>query len=253
MTMTRLMRSELRKLTSTKMLWAFLGVLVVIAALNAFAVVAGTDMDGSKAFIATAADQQSLMAFAANAFMGAGLFGAIAVAREYGHHTVVPTFLVSPRRHRAVVAQLAAVAGVGGLLSLVGAGLTVSAVALALPSTDYGFLVPVGDVVRVVTASAFAGAAGAMLGAGIGAVVRNVGGAVTGTVLMLIIVPPLVVQLASGTANWMPGILANVISGTADDVSVIAALAAIAGMGEHPRADRVDRRAATRCRLEDGA
>ena len=73
-----------------------------------------------------------------------------------------------------------------------------------------------------------------MLGAGIGAVVRNVGGAVTGTVLMLIIVPPLVVQLASGTANWMPGILANVISGKADDVSVIAALAAIAAWASIP-------------------
>ena len=68
MTMTRLIRSELRKLTTTKMPWAFLAVLVVIAGLNAFAVIAGTDMDGSKAFIATEADQQSLMAFAANAF-----------------------------------------------------------------------------------------------------------------------------------------------------------------------------------------
>jgi hypothetical protein len=85
MTMTRLIRSELRKLTTTKMPWAFLAVLAVIAALNAFAVVSGTDMDGSKAFIATEADQQSLMAFAFNAFMGAGLFGAIAVAREATH------------------------------------------------------------------------------------------------------------------------------------------------------------------------
>jgi hypothetical protein len=125
MTMDRLIRAELRKLTTTKMPWAFLAVLAAIAAINAFAVVAGTDMDGSKAFIATEADQQSLMAFAANAFMGAGLFGAIAVAREYGHHTVVPTFLASPRRHRAVIAQLVAVALGGAVLSLIGAGLTV--------------------------------------------------------------------------------------------------------------------------------
>ena len=40
MTMTRLIRSELRKLTSTKMPVAFLGVLVVLAGLNAFAVIA---------------------------------------------------------------------------------------------------------------------------------------------------------------------------------------------------------------------
>lgn len=227
MTMPRLIRSELRKLTSTKMPLAFLAVLAVIAALNAFAVVSGTDMDGSKSFISTAADQQSLMAFAFNAFMGAGLFGAIAVAREYGHHTVVPTFLAAPRRHRAVIAQLIAVAVGGALLSLIGAGLTVTAVALALPATDYSFLVSTGGVVRVLAASAFAGGAGAVLGAGIGSIVRNVGGAVTLTVFTFIFAPPLVVQLANGTASWMPANLANVISGTVDDIGQPAAVFAL--------------------------
>jgi ABC-2 type transport system permease protein len=234
MTMTRLIRSEIRKLTTTKMPLAFLAVLVVIAALNAFAVVSGTDMDGSKGFIATEADQQSLMAFAFNAFMGAGLFGAIAVSREYSHHTVVPTYLASPRRHRAVLAQLAAVALGGCVLSIVGALLTVAAVAIALPTTDYGFLVSVSNVIRIVAASAFAGAAGAMLGAGIGAIVRNVGGAVTLTVFIFFVAPGLVVQLASGTASWMPATLAAVISGTLDDVTELAALLGLAAWAVIP-------------------
>ena len=224
---TQLVRSELRKLTTTRMPWAFLAVLVLLAGLNAFAVTAGTDMDGSKAFISTEADQQSLMAFAANALAIAGLFGAIAVAREYGHHTVVPTFLASPHRHRAVLAQLGAVAAAGAVLGLVGAGLTVAAVALSLPTTEFGFLVSPGNVTQVLAASAFAGATGAVLGAGIGSVVRNVGGAVTGTVLALFIAPPLVVQLAGDTASWMPGVLANTISGVANDVSLPAGIAAL--------------------------
>jgi hypothetical protein len=215
---------------------AFVCVLVTIAALNAFAVIAGTDMDGSKAFIATEADQQSLMAFAFNAFMGAGLFGAIAVAREYGHNTVVPTFLASPRRHRAVLAQLTAVAVGGCVLSLIGAGLTVTAVAVAIPTTDFGFLVSINNVTRVIAASGFAGAAGAVLGAGIGSLVRNVGGAVTGTVLVLFIAPPLVVQLANDTASWMPGILANVVSGVGTEVGQPAAVAAIAAWALVPAA-----------------
>ena len=228
MNMQRLVRSELRKLTTTKMPLAFIGVLIVIAALNAFAVIAGTDIDGSKAFVATAADQQSLMAFAFNAFMGAGLFGAIAVAREYGHHTVVPTFLAQPRRHRAVLAQLIAVAIGGCVLSLIGAALTATAIAIALPTTDYGFLVSTANVIRVLAAAGFAGAAGAVLGAGIGSIVRNVGGAVTLTVFTFMVAPPLVIQLANDTASWMPANLANVISGTVDDVSQPAALAALA-------------------------
>lgn len=234
MSMTRLIRAELRKLTTTRMPWAFAAVLAVIAAINAFAVIAGTDMDGSKAFIATEADQQSLMAFAANALMIAGLFGAIAVAREYGDHTVVPTFLASPRRHRAVLAQFSAIGAGGGVLGFVGAGLIVIALAFSLPTTDYDFVVSAGHVAQVLAASAFAGAAGAVLGAGIGALVRNVGGAVTGAVLVLIIAPPLVVQLASDTASWMPSILANVVSGIGNEVNLPAAIAAIAAWAMVP-------------------
>lgn len=227
MSMNRLIRSELRKLTSTKMPWAFLAVLAVIAALNALAVITGTDMDGSKAFISTEADQQSLMAFAFNAFMGSGLFGAIASAREYGHHTVVPTFLASPRRHRAVLAQLVAVALGGAVLSLIGNGLTVTSIVVSLPTTEFGFLVSTGHVIQVVAASTFAGAAGAVLGAGLGSIVRNVGGAVTLSVFTFMVAPPLVVQLANSTASWMPANLANVLSGTVDDVSQPAAIVAM--------------------------
>ncbi len=106
MTYAHLIRAELRKLVTTKMPWAFLGVLAAIAAINAALVLWGTDFDGSKAFIATETDQRSLISFASNATTIAGFFGAIAVAREYDHHTVIPTFLAEPRRHRAVLAQL---------------------------------------------------------------------------------------------------------------------------------------------------
>ena len=236
MTWTRLVRAELRKLTSTRMPISFLAVLIVIAAVNAFAVMFGTDFDGSKGFIATAADQQSLIAFAANAMMIAGLFGAIAVAREYGHHTVVPTFLTTPRRHRAVLAQLTAVFAAGGVLGFVGAALTAVAVALSLPTTEFGYLISAGDTTRVLAASAFAGATGAVLGAGIGALIRNTGGAVTGAVLALIIAPPLLVQLANDAASWIPNTLANVLSGVTDEVSISAAIAAIVAWAAVPAA-----------------
>jgi len=154
----RLVRGELRKLTTTKLPWAFLAVLVVMGAITAIAVIAGTDMDGSKGFIATAADQQSLMAFGWNAMMIAGLFGAIAVSREYAHATVVAMFLTAPRRARAVLAQLTAVLLGGAVLGFTGAALTVAAVAAALPFTHYHFLVSVAAVGQVIGASTFAGA-----------------------------------------------------------------------------------------------
>jgi ABC-type transport system involved in multi-copper enzyme maturation permease subunit len=236
MTWLRLVRGELRKLTTTKLPWGFLAVLVLIAGLDAAVVVFGTDMDGSKAFVATAADQQSLMAFAFNAMLGTALFGAIAVAREYGHATVVPTFLTSPKRSRAVLAQLSAVLLGGAVLALVGQALVITGVALALPSTKYGFLVSAGDLTQLLAASSLAGMVGAVLGAGLGALIRNLGGAVTVVMLALFVVPPLAVQLLSDAASWIPPTLFAVISGVSTEVGLWAALMAVAAWALVPAA-----------------
>jgi len=227
MTSINLVGSELRKLTTTRMPLAFGAMLLALAVTNGVAVAVGTDMDGSKAFISTGPDQQSLIAFAANALIVGGLFGAIAAAREYAHNTVISTYLSVPKRARALRAQLAAIGGAGAVLGLAGAAFTAIAVAASLPLTDYGFMIPASGLARVLAASAWAGAAGAVLGAGVGNVVRNTGGAVSVTVLILVIAPPLIVQLASGTASWVPSPLANVASGVADDTSTAAAVVAI--------------------------
>jgi ABC-2 type transport system permease protein len=79
-----------------------------------------------------------------------------------------------------------------------------------------------------VVASMFAGAVGAVLGAGIGSVVRNTGGAVTGTFLFVVIAPTLIAQFASSAASWVPGTLAGVLSGVGHEVALPAAVAAIA-------------------------
>ncbi|AXT85013.1 hypothetical protein C6I20_07315 [Aeromicrobium sp. A1-2] len=232
----RLVRAEIRKLTSTNLPAGFLAFLVVIAGLDAAIVAFATDMDGSKAFVATAADQGSLMAFASNAMIGTSLFGAIAVAREYGHHTAIPMFLTSPNRARAALAQIIAVLLGGACLAVVGQALVVLGIALALPSTDYGFLVPASDLVRIFAATALAGAIGATLGAGLGALIRNTGGAVTTAVLALFVIPPLAVQLIPEAASWIPQSLYAVISGVGSGTSLWAALLAVAAWGLVPAA-----------------
>jgi hypothetical protein len=139
----------------------------------------------------------------------------------------VPTFLTSPRRHRAVLAQLTAIMLAGGLLGLVGQILVIGGVAGALPFTDYGFMASAGGVTRLLVASAWAGAVGAALGAGLGILVRNIGGAVTAVVVLLFIVPPLAVQLFSDAASWIPDTLNRVVGGVGGQVSLPAALAAL--------------------------
>ncbi|MEQ8716187.1 MAG: hypothetical protein RIE08_01130 [Acidimicrobiales bacterium] len=230
----RLLRAEIRKLTSTRMPLAFVVVLAAISATTASAVIWGKDFDGTKTFVSTAADQRSLVAFAANATVIGALYGAIAVSREYAHGTVIPTFLSSPRRHRATTAQSSAIALGGAVIGLLGAGFTVAAVAASLTTTEFGFSVSAAGVVRVIAAAAFSGAVGALLGGGIGAVVRNTGGAVVGVVLALVIGPPLIVQLISDASRWIPAPLAIALSGVDAEAagleSQVDAISAVGGL-----------------------
>jgi ABC-2 type transport system permease protein len=236
MTSIDLVRSQLRNLTTTRMPVAFGAVVVLLAAVNGVAVVVGTDMDGSKTFISTGADQQSLVAFAANALMLAALFGATAAAREYAHNTVIATYLITPRRPRALRAQLTAIGAAGAVIGLAGTAFTVVAVAVTLPFTDYAFLMSATDVLRVLGVAAWSGAAGAVLGAAIGTLVRNTGGAVSVTVVALVIAPPVVVQLVNEAARWIPMTLAMVASGNPGETGPLTSLVAIAAWALLPAA-----------------
>ncbi|MFO7777149.1 MAG: hypothetical protein R6V28_02225 [Nitriliruptoraceae bacterium] len=246
MTWLRLLKAESRKLVTTRLLWGFLGTLVLFSSIVAVAVVLGSATDDAVGFVDTAEAQRSLLAFGTNAMLFGGLFGATAVAREYTHGTVVPTYLLSPVRHRVQLAQLGAVLVAGGLLGAVGGGLTVAAGALSLPLVDQQLLLTAGAVARLIAVAALAGATGAILGAGIGSLLRNTGGAVTAVVLLLLVGPPLVAQLLVEVAPWVPssllGVLAGMDQGQAIGVSLAALLAwglvpAIAGVAAIERRD----------------
>jgi ABC-2 type transport system permease protein len=228
MTWFRLVRAELRKITTTRLLWGFLAVLALIAALNAALIIFATDADGTKGFIATAEDQRTLLAFGYNALFGTALFGAIAAAREYAHNTIVPTMLLAPRRHVAMLAQFGAVLLAGAVLGFAGGSFVMVAGAISLPFADGSLLLSATTIAQLLLASAFAGAAGALLGAGLGAVVRNPGGAVTAVVLAVFIGPPMVVQMTSGAASWVPQALAASLSGVPGGAGLPAAAAALA-------------------------
>lgn len=180
--------------------------------------------------------------------MIAGLFGAITVASEFTHGTIVPTLLLSPQRDRAMSAQLTAVLVGGALLGFVGGSSTIAAGAIALPLAGYDLLLPFGTTIRLVLASAFAGAIGAVFGAGIGAVVRNTGGAVTAVVVLLMLGPPIIAQLSAAAASWVPATLIAVISGMEEQPALLAAAAALivwglipalVGMGSVQRRDAI--------------
>ncbi|MFO7960315.1 MAG: hypothetical protein R6U94_05165, partial [Nitriliruptoraceae bacterium] len=132
------------------------------------------------------------------------------------------------------LAQLLAVLLAGAVLGAVGGGLTVAAGAVSLPLVDQQLLLSGGEVARLVAVAGLAGATGAVLGAGFGALLRNTGGAVTAVVLLLLVGPPLVSQLLVEVAVWVPGSLIGVLAGVADGHTIGVALTALLAWGLVP-------------------
>lgn len=232
----RLVRAEIRKLTTTKLLGGFAGAAAVLGGFVLLAIVIGTEAEGVAGFVDTAEAQASLLSFGANALTLTGLFGAVAAAREYSHGTVVPMFLVGPRRSRTMLAKLVAVGLAGAVLGALGAVVTVGAGAIGLPLVDFELLLTGGTIARLVAGATLAGLVGAVLGVGVGALLRNTGGAVTVIVVVLLIAPSLLGQLVSEIARWIPNTLINVVSGVADDPGLFAATVALAAWGLIPAA-----------------
>jgi ABC-2 type transport system permease protein len=133
------------------------------------------------------------------------IFGILAVAGEYRHGTITDTFLSFPGRGRVIAAKLA-VYGLAGAA----AGLVSSAAALA---TTAGWWAAKGGAFHLSAAGTWQTLAGgvaancafALVGVGLGALVRNVAGAVALALAWIALIEGIAGQLIGpGLARWLP-------------------------------------------------
>ena len=101
---TALVRSELRKITSTRLWWGLLlgAVIYTVIQAGANAAIAGTDPGaGQPATPALDTAQAIRTVYATSAFTGAYIFamilGITGMTGEYRYQTITPTFLATPR------------------------------------------------------------------------------------------------------------------------------------------------------------
>ena len=134
------------------------------------------------------------------------ILGIIGMTQEYRHRTATPTFLTEPRRWHVVVAKLVAYAlvavplavvvlGVNGVVGGIYAGARGGAPSLS------------ADNLEVLATSGLALVIYALIGVGIGALVKNQVGAIVGGLVYLFVVEGLIrsIPATSGAYKWMPG------------------------------------------------
>ncbi|MGD0834586.1 MAG: ABC transporter permease subunit [Candidatus Dormibacteria bacterium] len=219
--MTRLLRSEWRKVLTTKLWW---GMLIGCVALTALGVVSqiASDVNSHAGgppgvavpdLLSQAMTQRNIASTAAAAGIFAIIVGIILVTTEFRHLTSRPTFLVQPRRGHVLAAKLVVAAAVGLLY------------AVACVLTDLAIMVPWlaargvtiewtgGGVLRTLAGALVAVAIGAIVGVGVGVLVRNQIAAVIGALAYFLIVEPLlsVIPYVNDAYRFLPGAASNAL------------------------------------------
>lgn len=187
--MIRLVGGEVRKLFTTKLwLWMVLGAIAITAMFMSFTIALDGSEGNPQPPLSTPEGQRNLFGVAAASGVFVLILGIIAITGEFRHQTVTPTFLATPRRGRVVIAKLVTYALVG-----IGYGVVVVAfaIALALPwLAAKGIDISLsGNGIPGSMVGTLAGVAVyAVLGIGVGALVRNQIAAIVGSLVYLFVI-----------------------------------------------------------------
>jgi ABC-2 type transport system permease protein len=148
------------------------------------------------------------------------LLGAMSITVEIRHGTIRPTFLVSPRRGRVVVAKSLVSIVIGGGLGLAACALAAGVGTAALRVRGVDVQVDGGDFALLLAGGAAATAVWAAIGVGVGAVVRNQVPTLVGLCAWLLFVEGLLIgDVADITdvGRFAPGAAAAALSGQDPD------------------------------------
>ena len=197
--MIRLVRAELVKLSTTR-LFLWLGLLIV--ALSGF-VTTITVLSTDKLSLATLDQQRSLVQFAAVGAIIALIVGIVQSSGEYAHGTIAHTFLVSPVRPRVLAAKLIAGAIVGVLVAGFAELVTWAIAAAWISGRSVPFLLDSRPILDTYLGILGAGALAAVLGVGLGAVLRRQTAAIVIALVWLLVGEP--VLSIAGIQEYAPG------------------------------------------------
>ncbi len=146
----------------------------------------------------------------------AALVGAVSITAEYRHGTIRPTLLATPRRGRVVAAKIAASLLIGAAFGLAGSGLAAGVGSALLRGRGIAIGLDGGDYALLLVGGAVAGALWAVIGVGVGAIVRNQVPTLIGLCAWLLFVESLLVEGNSSVievGRFGPGAAAAAITG----------------------------------------
>ena len=227
--MTALVRAELLKLRTMRLVPGLLLGLIGVVILYVAATISQTDA------LELELSPESPFGASVGAIILVLLLGVTVTAGEYRHGTITATFLTTPVRERVLATKLLAALILGLVFGIaaVAVNVLIAWPALAAKGADVSPLDP--EPAKILGATLLACALWAALGAAIGAAARNQVAAIVGAVVWFLIAEPLVGALLDDVGGYLPGPGLAAILGADGDLSrtggVLVTLGWIGGIG----------------------
>jgi ABC-2 type transport system permease protein len=153
-----------------------------------------------------------------NVFSGASpplmlIVGIMLMAGEFRHGTATATFLASPIRSRVLAAKLIAAALLGALLAVPASALALGVGLPWLDAKNVDLGAHVDDIAITLAGGVGALVLYALIGVGLGALVRNQTAAISAALIWTFIVEGAVTAFADNIGRWLPGAAAAAMTG----------------------------------------
>lgn len=224
--MNRLLRAELFKQRTTRttrtLLASMVALVVLVVGLHVFTLPADT--------LARAADQPKVFGWGTSiGALFAALLGAMGITAEFRHGTIRPTLLATPDRLRVVAAKAAAAALTGFAIGLLAEGLCAAVAVGGFAVRDIPVALGAGDYVQLLLGGAIASALWAVVGTGVGSLVRGQVGAVAGLCVWLLLVENILIGNVPAVARFGPAASAGALSGMIPNAGATTLLAPALG------------------------
>jgi ABC-type transport system involved in multi-copper enzyme maturation permease subunit len=206
--MMSMVRSEFRKVTTTKVLLWLTIATIAFSALNVVLLVFLTpramDIDPELNLLLDPAYVTNILGAAGSSSIFILILGIIGMTSEYRHMTITSTFLATPKRPRVLIAKGITYALLGAALGLI-AFITSFAVTLIALMSDEHAPVDIVTALQILGGVVLAFAIYAFVGVSVGALIRNQVAAIVGALVWVLIVEALLTVFVDWIGKWLPG------------------------------------------------
>lgn len=220
------LRSELFKQRTTRtariLLASMVGVTVLIVCLHVFTL--------KTADLSQATNQPKVFGWGTTiGALFAALAGAIGITAEFRNGTIRPTLLTNPDRTRVLAAKASAAATAGLVIGLLATFLVAAIGSAGLALRGIHITLNAGDFAQMIAGGAAGAALWAILGTGLGAVLRGQVGTVISLCVWLLLIENILIGNVPSVGKYAPGASGGALAGLIPNAETAKLLTPIIG------------------------